>query len=431
LTVAGWILLFSVGIGYLLISKRLNRSPLTGPMIFVGAGLLFSEIGPGVAGSGPDLHVVGVVLEITLALVLFTDALAIDLRALGRESSVPIRLLGIGLPLTMLAGVGLALLLFDSLDFWHAAVLAVVLAPTDAALGQAVVANPRVPRLIRQGLSSESGLNDGLAVPFLSIAVVGGLAAAGLETETLGRVFLAEIGIGVLAGLGAGLVGGRAIRYSSQRDWGTSRGRGLVVSGLAVVTFLLADSLGGSGFIAAFVGGVAFGAVTRSKYPEIGEHSEGVASVLTLASFFLFGFVLLGPNLDQISVKVVAYAVLSLTVIRMLPVAIAMTRSKLNIRTKAYLGWFGPRGLASLVFAVTVVADSQLPEGDTINLVVATTVALSVLLHGMTAYPGSRAYANWFEKTSPAGELSQEATEVVHLRRRDDVSPGWHPEDHQ
>ena len=426
MTETGWMLLFLVVVGYLLVGKRLSRSPFTGPMVFVGAGLLFSDVGFGVMGSGPDTHFVGVVLEITLALVLFTDAVAIDLGALGRESSVPVRLLGIGLPLSMIAGVGFALLMFDSFDFWHAAVLAVVLAPTDAALGQAVVANPRVPRLIRQGLSSESGLNDGLAVPFLSIVVVGGLAAAGLETETLGRVFVSEIGIGVIAGLVVGFVGGKAILYFSQKDWMTSLARGLTVSGFAVISFLAADSMGGSGFIAAFVGGVTFGAVTRSKYPEIGEHSEGVASILTLASFFLFGSVLLGPRLGDITLAVVGYAVLSLTFVRMVPVAIAMTRSNLNIRTKAYLGWFGPRGLASLVFALTVVTDSGLPESEIINLVVATTVALSVLLHGVTAYPGSRAYANWFESVSPAGESPHEATEVVHLRKRYDASPGWH-----
>lgn len=391
-------------------------------MVFMVAGVLFGERGFGIMTATPETHGVGVVLELSLALVLFTDAVAIDVRALKTESFVPGRLLGIGLPLTILAGTGLALLLFDGLDLWHAAVLAIALAPTDAALGQAVVANPRVPRLIRQGLSAESGLNDGLVVPVLAIAVAQGLLAAGMEREDLGRVFLEEIGIGVLAGLVIAFIGAQAVLLSSRRDWMTPLARRASVTGLAVLCFLLADYLGGSGFLAAFVGGITFGSTTRSAYPHVGEHSEGIAFIMTLASFFLFGAVLVGPNLGTFNWTALGYGVLSLTVVRMVPVAISMVGSGLSLRTNLYLGWFGPRGLASLVFALTVIADSGLPTGELVNVAVGTTVALSVVLHGATAWPGSRAYADWYERAVSLGRATKEAAAAVHLRNRDEES---------
>jgi NhaP-type Na+/H+ or K+/H+ antiporter len=389
-------------------------------MIFVAAGLL---IGPIEVGAS---HGVGVFLEIALALVLFTDAISIELTTLRRELFLPGRLLGIGLPLTIIAGLAAALLIFDALDFWEAAVVAVVLAPTDAALGQAVVSNSKVPLLIRQGLSVESGLNDGLAVPLLSIFVVQGLISAGVEpAEELGRVFLEEIGIGLVVGLAVGWVGAKLLLYSSAKGWMGAVWRGTSVSALAVLSFLAAAELGGSGFISAFVAGLTFGAVVRKHYPKVAEHSEGIAHVTTMLAFFVFGSVLLGPRIGEVSGEMVLYALLSLTVVRMIPVGIAMVRSDLHVRTRAFLGWFGPRGLASLVFATTVVINSGLPNAEVINLVVLITVGISVLVHGLTAWPGSKSYSAWFDRESARNSDAAEARSVQAMDRHPKASREW------
>ncbi len=406
-------------VAFALFSGRLNRSPITGPMVFVTAGVI---IGPGYLDAFEvplGDNEVGLLLELTLVIVLFTDAVAIDLRALRQEAYLPGRLLGIGLPLTIAAGMAVALLIIGELTFWEAAVLAVILAPTDAALGQAVVANSRVPRLVRQGLSVESGLNDGLAVPILTIFLAQAQVEAGLMTEAeLGRVFLEEIGIALLVGVGVGFLGGRAVLYCSRKGWMGPIWRGVSVSGLALVCFGLADPLGGSGFIAAFVGGIAFGGVARSRYPDVGEHAEGVAYALMMLSFFVFGALLLGPRLGDLDLTLAVYAVISLTLVRMVPVGLSMVGSSLERPTLAYLGWFGPRGLASLVFAVTIVLDSGLPGTDLIVLVVSVTVGISVYLHGATAWPGSIRYADWYASRHSFHAQMMESAEVQHMSTR-------------
>lgn len=426
MTELGWVFLLTVVVAYALVSKRLSRTLITGPMVFVVAGLLIGSRALDAFDASISNQVVGVVLEVTLALVLFTDALATDVRAMRKESFLPGRLLGIGFPLTIALGLGGALLFFGVLGFWEAAIVAVILVPTDAALGQAVVTNERVPRLVRQGLSVESGLNDGLAVPLLAIVVAQAEIAAGLEGgEELGRVFLEEIGIAIVIGLAIGWLGGKAVVLTSRRDWMGPVWRGVSVSALALLTFVLADFLGGSGFVAAFVGGAAFGFVVRDEYPDVGEHSEGIAYILTMLSFFIFGAIMLGPILSDISVRVVVFAALSLTVIRMLPVALAMTGTGLDGRTVAYLGWFGPRGLASLVFLVTIVSDTGLPNTDLITVIVTATVGLSVFIHGATAWPGSRRYADWYARMADDGEGVIEGTDIKHLGVRKRVHPSW------
>ena len=411
----------AVFVGYALISRRLARSPITGPMLFVAAGTLIGTGAFDALGFNVTSHGVGILLELALAVVLFTDAVAIDFRGLRQESFVPGRLLGIGLPLTIAAGLATALVMFGRLGFWEAGVLAVALAPTDAALGQAVVSNPRVPRLVRQGLNVESGLNDGLAVPILTVFLAQAQVEAGLMTEAeVGRVFLEEIGLGLLVGVA---VGGRAVVYFSGKRWMGRVWRGVSVTALALLAFALADPLGGSGFIAAFVGGAAFGRVVRKEYPDVGEHAEGVAYLLTMISFFVFGAVMLGPMLGDIGGDVILYAVLSLTLVRILPVGISMIGSSLEWRTIGYLGWFGPRGLASLVFAVTIVLDSGLPNTSLIISILTITVGLSVFAHGATAWPGSVRYANWYE--SMEDQEMMEAADVLHMGERRRVHGQW------
>jgi len=417
----GIALLVLVFVGYALFSRRLEHSSLTGPMIFtiagVVAGLVVLAQGGTTLGLARDIEIeaVQLLLEVTLVIILFSDAVLIDVTAVRKEASLPFRLLGIGLPLTIAAGTAVAMIIFPDLGFWPAVVIAVILAPTDAALGQAVVSNERVPAVVRQGLGVESGLNDGIAVPFLAIAVAGAANEMQSGSEIV-LVFVEEIGLAIIIGLAIGWLGGRAVLFACEKGWMGSGWRQVSVILFALLSFAVADPVGGSGFIAAFVGGLTFGAQVRRRYPDISEFSEGVAHVLTMSAFLVFGAFILTPVLNVITWRSVLYAILSLTLVRMIPVALSLVGTRLEMPTQLYVGWFGPRGLASLVFMGTVVVGSSPDEGSAIIAVAATTVALSVLLHGVTAWPMSARYAAWFSSMSD-DEMDDmvEAKEVVHL----------------
>jgi NhaP-type Na+/H+ or K+/H+ antiporter len=407
---------------YALFSKRLAHSPVTGPMIFttagIAVGLILEAQGATTQTMSVELegNMVQTLLVATLIVILFSDAVVIDMAAVRREAFLPGRLLGIGLPLTIAAGTAAAMLMFPELGVWPAAVTAIVLAPTDAALGQAVIANPNVPGLVRQGLGVESGLNDGIVVPFLAIAVAGAAneMKSGAEIAT---VFFEEIGLAIVVGILVGWLGGKAVKLAYSRGWMTREWRQVSVVSLAVLCFVLADPIGGSGFIAAFVGGLVFGKMVRRDYPDICNFSEGIAHLLTMAAFFVFGVLILVPVLDVITWMMVAYAIVSLTVVRMIPVGVALIGTKLRRPTKLYIGWFGPRGLASLVFMGTVVIESDPGAAPLIVAIGATTVVLSVFLHGLSAWPGSRRYSAWYARvvTARDDEVMPESREVVHM----------------
>lgn len=417
----GIALLIVVFVAYALFSRRLEHSSLTGPMIFTLAGVITGLVVLAQGGTALGLaldvesEAVQLLLEITLVIILFSDAVLIDVKAVRKEAFLPGRLLGFGLPLTIAAGTAVAMIIFPDLGFWPAVVIAVILAPTDAALGQAVVSNERVPAVVRQGLGVESGLNDGIAVPFLAIAVAG--AANEMQSGSeIAIVFLEEIGLAMVIGLAIGWLGGQAVLFACKKGWMSSGWRQVSVILFALLCFAVADPVGGSGFIAAFVGGLTFGAQVRRSYPDISVFSEGMAHVMTMIAFLVFGSFILTPALDVITWQIVLYALLSLTVVRMLPVAISLIGTGLELPTQLYVGWFGPRGLASLVFMGTVVVGAGPNEGSEIIAVAATTVALSVILHGLTAWPMSARYAAWFgNMTDDEMDDMVEAKEVVHL----------------
>ena len=381
------------------ISGRLSGTPVTAAMLFVVVGLL---VGPEVLGEvdiDSSSSTVRTLAEATLALVLFCDASRIDLGQLRREAGVPLRLLGIGLPLTIALGAVAAAAIFGQLSVEEAVILAIVLAPTDAALGQAVVTEPRVPKRIRQGLNVESGLNDGICVPLLFAAV----AVADVESEishgrSPGTLLLEEIGYGVVGGVAAGLLIAAIVIYAGRRNLIAPQWRQVIPAAGAALAYGIAVGLHGSGFIAAFVGGMVFRAALKRDPEDLNELSEEVGNVLNGATFVLFGAILLGPALGELTWEIALYAVLSLTVARMLPVAIAMFGSHARAPTVGFLGWFGPRGLASIVFAVIVVEESALPHEHLIVNAIYVTVGLSVLAHGLTAAPLAERYARWFEQ---------------------------------
>ena len=314
------------------VSRRLSGTVVTATMVFVLFGLL---VGPKVLGE-VDLDstssTVRTLAEATLALVLFCDASRIDLRALRADHGVPLRLLGIGLPLTIAAGALAAAVLFGQLSIEEAVILGVILAPTDAALGQAVVTEPRVPGRIRQGLNVESGLNDGICVPLLFAAV----AAADVESEISdGRsattLVLEEIGYGVIGGVAGGLVVAAILIHAERRHLIADAWRQVIPAAGTALAYGIASGLGGSGFIAAFVAGMTFRLAYRHDPEHVNELSEQVGNVLNGVTFVLFGAILLGPALGELSWELAVYALVSLTAVRMLPVAIAM----LGIRGQA------------------------------------------------------------------------------------------------
>jgi NhaP-type Na+/H+ or K+/H+ antiporter len=337
--------------------------------------------------------------EATLALVLFSDASRIDLGQLRKSVGVPSRLLGIGLPLTIALGALIAGLLFGELTVGEAVILGVILAPTDAALGQAVVTDPRVPARIRQGLNVESGLNDGICVPLLFAAV----AVADVESKIAGgrgatNLLLEEIGYGVLAGVLAGALIAAIVVQAGRRGLIEAHWRQVIPAAGAALAYGIAVALDGSGFIAAFVAGITFRGLLGRDPAELNDLAEEVGDLLGGVTFLLFGALLLGAALSELSWALVLYAVLSLTVVRMVPVVVAMLGTRARPPTLAFLGWFGPRGLASIVFAVIVIEESHLPHEHLIALAVYVTVGLSVFAHGASAAPLARRYADWFER---------------------------------
>jgi NhaP-type Na+/H+ or K+/H+ antiporter len=406
-------------LGFAAISGRIAGTPITAPMVFIAVGLLFGSEALGLVELAPAGETVKLLAEATLAVVLFADASRIDLRALRGEVSVPARLLGIGLPLTLLVGFVLALVVFHDLLWAEALLLAVILAPTDAALGQAVVTLPRLPSRVRQGLNVESGLNDGICVPVFWIV----LAIAQAESGAIGngsavRLVLEQIGYGILAGVLAGVVAASIVVLAGRRGLVGHSWLQVVPLAAAGLAFGVADPLGGSGFIAAFVGGFVFGAIRRRSGGEVAHLIEEVGEVLGAVTFIVFGAVLLGPVLGDLTWSIVLYVVLSLTIVRMLPVAAAMIGTGARRPTVAFLGWFGPRGLASIVFAVLVIEEGGLPHDDLILVTIYLAVGLSVLAHGLTAAPLANRYAAWFESHHPDALPILEGSEVKDLRWR-------------
>jgi NhaP-type Na+/H+ or K+/H+ antiporter len=389
------VVIAAILLAYATVSRRLRGTSLTAPMVFVGAGFLLGVQGLEWLHFAGNQEVVRTLAEATLVVVLFADASRIDLRALRREYVLPARLLGIGLPLTIALGTLAAALVMPELTWAEALVLAIVLAPTDAALGQAVVTDEALPSRIRQGLNIESGLNDGLCVPLLTMALAIAETEADLTTGTHALSLVGEaIGWGVIGGVVAGVVAALARRMARQRGWIEGHWLQIVPVAGAVGAYGIAQSRGGSGFIAAFVGGAVFGVLARAE-PDESALTEELGGVLNGVTLIVFGAAVLGSFWSQIGLAEVVYAVLSLTLVRMLPVAVAMIGTHARPRTVVFLGWFGPRGLASIVFAVVVVEAAGLPHTPMILAATTVTVVMSVFAHGSTAAPWARHYAAW------------------------------------
>ena len=378
---------------YSALAGGIERTWISGPMVFTVFGLVLGPLGFGILSFESAGETLRTLAELTLALVLFTDAAGSNLNILRKTSRLPIRLLLVGLPLTLLLGFGVGMLFFEDFSVLEIALLATMLAPTDAALGKGVVSNPAVPGPVRKGLNVESGLNDGICVPilFVFLALAQGQSGDGSPWSLALGLVAEEIGIGVVVGLVLTAIAIQLLRLCRRRDWLSETWVQVPVVALAFACFGTAQALGGSGFIACFVGGLLFGSRLAEHREEWLRAAEGTGDTFALLTWVVFGSAVVGQALGHFSWSVVLYAALSLTLIRMVPVFLCVAGMGVSTEGKLFLGWFGPRGLASIVFAV-IVSGTTLANTGPLAMVVVCTVILSIVSHGITANPWARAF---------------------------------------
>lgn len=402
----GFLLVACAVIAFALVSRRLQGTVLTPPLLFAVFGLVIGGAGFEVIEVDFDLGLIHTIAEVTLILVLFSDAARIELRTLRSEHNLPVRMLVFGLPLAIFFGALAALGLPLGFGVWEAALLAAILAPTDAALGQAVVTSPHVPVRIRQALNVESGLNDGIALP----AVLLFAALASTESQINGTtdwvVFAAkQLTLGPLAGVVIGGAGAWLIDRAVQRGWVSENYEGGAILAMAFLSFGGAEAIGGNGFIAAFVAGLVFGNVVRSRCDFVFEFLEAEGQILVLITFLIFGAVIVPELSVSLGWAEMVYVVLSLTLIRMVPIVLSLFGTGVRPDTCLFLAWFGPRGLASILFALLILEETSVPAAGSIVGIVIAVVGISIVVHGMSAAPAARRYGKAMSAESNSEEM--------------------------
>ena len=399
------------------LSARLERFDVTAPIAFVLAGLLLTHGPLAPLGFAPSHELVKTLAEVTLVLVLFCDASRVGLRDLRTDMGLCVRLLVIGLPLTIGLGTLFALAVAGETNLWLALLVGAALAPTDAALGAGMMVNRAVPVRIRRLINVESGLNDGIATPFVLIALAGvqpsGHASVGPAEAA------AELALGVALGAVVGGVGGYVVKVASDRGWVAGSFAGSAVLALAVCAYACALALHGNGFIAAFTGGLAFRAAGGQRGERLVPFVEETSALVSLLVWLAFGAVAVVPTFESLTWRDVAYAVLSLTLIRMVPVAVALAGTRLGRTTVAFVGWFGPRGLASVVFALLTLEEVGERAAGSAIAIIGFTVLLSVVAHGVTADPLARRYGpSMTQALAPGGDPGSPPPPERRLIRR-------------
>lgn len=379
---------------YSAVGGRLERTPYSGALIFTAFGLIFGPLGLGLLNLSIGAEGLKTMAELTLALVLFSDAANSNLGVLKERIRLPRRMLLIGLPLTIALGYVFGVLLFPGLGIFEIALIATMLAPTDAALGKAVVTNEAVPAKIRESLNVESGLNDGICVPvlFIFLALATGASEADSTTGLALKLVAEEIGIGLVVGIGLAWIGARLLEFCAARGWLTEIWKQLPVVALAIACFASAQALHGSGFIASFAGGMYFGWRAKEHRHALLLAAEGTGDTFALLTWVVFGAAVVGQSSGVFTWEALVYALLSLTVIRMLPVFLVLAGTGLKTDEKLFMSWFGPRGLATIVFGV-IVLNENLPGQSTVVMTAVLTVLLSVIAHGVSANPLANALA--------------------------------------
>lgn len=391
---------------YSAFADRIGRWHLTAPIVFALAGWLIWQGRPG--AEEPEFGWLLTLAEVTLALVLFSDAAGVRPKEIGQDRNYILRLLFIGLPLTILLGLLLSFLLFPAIGWPMALLLASMLAPTDAALGAATVTDKRLPLRVRRMLNVESGLNDGLATPVVLFAIAVLAGQEGLSPRVSAVEAILEIVLGIVLGAALGWVGGTLLRIAAEREWTSIRSASVAVLMIPTVAYFGASLIGGNGFIAAFIAGTAFASTTTAEMEEQElELTEGLVQPLSYATWMAFGALIIPTLLEGIGWREILFAVASLTVLRMLPVALCLLGTGMRPPTMLFVGWFGPRGLATVVFSLIALESLVLDEALIDVLATATlTVILSVVLHGITAGPWAAKYAAWVKRENPPVETA-------------------------
>jgi sodium/hydrogen antiporter len=400
--------LVAVFVIYGLFASRLERSLITAPIFFVVTGLLLGPSGVGVL-PGLDNETTLVITELTLGVLLFADAATVRLRDVEGDARLPVRLLLVGLPLTIALGALAASVLFPEAGWAAAALIASILAPTDAALGLAVVTNPAVPARIRRALNVESGLNDGIATPFVTLFLSLLIAEEGVGSGHWAAEAAKEIGLALVAAVVIGVFGGKLLVLARRLGWTSAISEQLVVLALSLLAYVGAIAIGGNGFVAAFVGGLLFGASTSSRVHEPVEFTETVGLFASFFVWTVFGALFVGPVITgDIEPIAILYAVVSLTLVRMVPVAAALAGAGLRRDTVAFMGWFGPRGLASVVFMLIAVEELHGTGAvvDGIVEIATWTILVSVVAHGLSARPLASAYGHRVREAGDIPELA-------------------------
>jgi sodium/hydrogen antiporter len=418
---AGFAILAILIVLYAALAVKLGRWSITMPMVFVAVGFLLGPSGAKLLAISPQTETVKRLTEITLALLLFADASTLKLEDVRDDSVLSARLLTIGLVLTIAAGAVVALILQPQEGLAFACLLGAILAPTDAALGLPIFNNPRVPVRIRRALNIESGLNDGIATPFVLLFLAYAAATEGQASGAWLSTAVIEILLAVLAGAAIGAIGGWLLTQTTRRGWASGGAEQLAILGLALAAYAGSVAIGGNGFIAAFTGGIVFRAVSRNRFVEPTEFTETFGTFLSLLVWVIFGALLVSAVLSNMTDwRPILYAVLSLTVVRMAPVALALRGVGLRRDTISLMGWFGPRGLASVVF--TLMALERFQEAsrpvDTLIAAATWTILLSVLAHGLSAIPLSTWYAR---RLAAAKEPPVELAGMSELHQRRSV----------
>lgn len=405
-------------IAYTMVASRLDRWWITGPMVFVAAGTILGPGGLDVLHFSLGNEAILTITELTLALLLFSDASTVHLKDVEGDAGLPRRLLFVGLPLTIVAGALLAYLMFPDIGWAAAALVATILAPTDVALGLAVVTDKTVPVRIRRALNVESGLNDGIATPFVTLFITAVAARESLGDTAWGLEALKEIGLAIVVAVAVGYLGGRLLTFAMRRNWTSDVSEQIAILALALVAYEGSVAIGGNGFIAAFAGGALFGAVTKRRLTKPVQFTETLGLSASFLVWAIFGALFVGDLLRKdFSAQPIVYAVLSLTVIRMVPVAISLAGTHLRLATLAFMGWFGPRGLASVVFTLLALEEIERDSGGAMILeIVAWTILLSVLLHGVSASPLAARYAASIAKAGETPEKQPAREPQIRLR---------------
>jgi NhaP-type Na+/H+ or K+/H+ antiporter len=424
--VTGYLVLVGLIALYALGAAKLEYLLITGPITFVVLGFIVGPDGANLVEMTTGSEIIRIVTSVTLALLLFSDASSVNLRALRRDASVIVRLLFIGLPLAVIIGGLSAWALLPALGLGTCALLASILAPTDLSLGLAMFRNPKVPNRVRRQINVESGLNDGVATPVVMLFI--GVAIA--ESGEGGRPIVTaieELAIGIAIGVAVGIAGALLMRYSKGKGWSSGASRQFAALAFALLAYGGALALHGNGFIAAFVGGMTFGAMNHHLATEAVEYTEKTGVLLTFAVWFVFGAVI-APILisDGLQWQPIVYALLSLTFVRMLSVALSLWGKKMHRSTILFIGWFGPRGLASVVFLILALQSLSEAGIDT-SLLAATagwTILLSVVLHGLSAGPVAAWYGGKIGGFAP-GSPELEVTSAA--RTRQGISPNSSP----